>query len=155
MSLGTGPQHYSVHTQVRRINMRKGHALLVLPAIVLLAVAVYVTGITDVITARDTPSPPFPEWTIQHSSITPECDWGEALKVKWEVNPSHHSITTIAITRQGTHHTNVTAQDICLGTEGMTCDHKQTFPGQPDLAWGRVELEAEGGVVDLSGECQG
>jgi hypothetical protein len=36
----------------------------------------------------------------------------------------------------------------------MTCQFSKTFPAKPNWAWGRVDLEAEGGVVKMSGECQ-
>jgi hypothetical protein len=139
--------------------MRLRHLLMINAAVVALGAFVLVTGIFTVrgdpsTLLRTGPSPPFPDWTIQHSSINPECNWGEALELKWEVNPSHFSITTVAIMRDGTHLTNFTDQDPCLGTEGMTCQFTQTLAGQPDKAWGRVEVEAEGGVVALAGECR-
>jgi hypothetical protein len=135
--------------------MRKRHALLVIPAVVLLGLMAYVTGITGIFTVRGAPSPPFPQWIERTSSINPECNWGEALVVNWEVNPSHYNIQARGIDRQGNTIIRSNVPDICLGTEGMTCQFSETFPAQADLAWGRVELEAEGGVVDLSGECQG
>jgi len=135
--------------------MRIRYLLIANAAVAALVVVVFVTGIVDVFLVQGDPSPPFPEWTERVSSINPECNWGEALEVSFEVNPSHYSIKAIGIDRQGNTAIRANVLDICLGTGGMTCQLSETFPAEADLAWGRVEVEAEGGVMELAGECQG
>ena len=96
-----------------------------------------------------------PKMSTEPRSINPECDWGETLVVHLTVNPSHYSIQIRGVDRQGKQILTLSEPDICVGVEGMTCQIRETFAAPPGTAWGRVELEAEGGVVDLSGECQG
>jgi hypothetical protein len=125
--------------------------VLIVALLLLVGLGVY---ITDTITVPGGSSPPFPEWAETHRSINPECDWRETLVVNMEVNPSHYNIRATGIDRQGKGGTQIAVPDICLGTPGMTCQRSETFPAEPDWARGRVDLEAEGGVVKLSGECQ-
>jgi hypothetical protein len=110
--------------------------------------------ITDVVAARGDDSPPFPQWLETTRSINPECDWGEDLVVNGEVNPGSYSTHFLGIDRRGNNTGLYILPDLCVGVEGITCQFSETAPGQPNQAWGRVGIEADGGVVSLSGECQ-
>jgi uncharacterized membrane protein YgcG len=97
-------------------------------------------------------APPY-DWVESYRAINPECDWGQTLVTEWEVNPGNYDIQVLGL--EGSLNTSITGlgDPLCLGTNGMTCQYRQTWAGGPNTAWGRVELEADGGIVGLSAEC--
>jgi hypothetical protein len=129
--------------------MKKRYGLLLVAALVLtLAIGCTALGL-----GTNESSPPF-DWVETHRSITPECNWGETLVVDWEINPGYYTFQVMGLS--GPYDTAAAfPEGLCVGAPGVTCAYTKTYAGQPGVAWGKVELGAEAGVVNLSGKCQG